>query len=174
MNRAIARTRVLHRRWRLTVDGGPPSVPALGWLVSLLQHIELCDAGIRRVTESAPLHHGCTSKHLQEVERASGTVPSRYGNLSVGKDLKLPAWEGSTVYMWPQWRVMDPALFTPVVIGDSRLYSSRWYEVHEEREQAAREQAARAEAERLAKPAPPNSAWWKTAQGTAGMRARRS
>jgi hypothetical protein len=59
------------------------------------------------------------------------------------------------------------------VIGDPRL-TDRWWEVHQERERAAREQAERGEAERLAKsPAAPNSDWWRTAEGTARMRAAR-
>jgi hypothetical protein len=63
-------------------------------------------------------------------------------------------------------------LFAPVVIGDPRLTTDRWWEVHEELERAAREQAEREQAERVAKsPAAPNSDGWKTAEGTARMRA---
>jgi hypothetical protein len=50
---------------------------------------------------------------------------------------------------------------------------ARWHEPDDARVSSP-VQAAREEAERLAKPAPPNSDWWKTAEGTAGMRARRS
>jgi hypothetical protein len=85
----------------------------------------------------------------------------------------MPAWDPGGAFAWPPNRPIEPAMFAPVVIGDPRLTTDRWWEVQEERERAAREQAERDEAERLTKPAAPNSDWWKTAEGTARMRAAR-
>jgi len=45
---------------------------------------------------------------------------------------RLPEWARSAEVAWPPYRPLDPAAFTPVVGGDPRLCSDRWWEVREE------------------------------------------
>ena len=80
--------------------------------------------------------------------------------------LRLAGWDGPRM-------AARPGLVHSCRIGDLRLSTDRWWEVHGERERVAREQPECAEAERLAKPAAPISDWWWTAEGTARMRAAR-
>ena len=62
--------------------------------------------------------------------------------------LRLPNWEGSELPVWPPHRPPDPAVIAPVLGGDPRLFSDRWWEVKEEQAQASAERAAREEKER--------------------------
>jgi hypothetical protein len=64
-------------------------------------------------------------------------------------ELLLPRWGESAE--WPPPRMIDPALFAPVTVGDRCRYSDRWWEVHEEEAAALRERQEREAAEREAK-----------------------
>jgi hypothetical protein len=43
--------------------------------------------------------------------------------------------------LWPPHRPPNPAVIAPVLVGDPRLYTDRWWEVKQEQEQAAAERA---------------------------------
>jgi hypothetical protein len=119
-----------------------------------------------------PQYEPAYQKVLRKVELvARGTLAP-----SLTQELKLPNWN-SGGFAWPPHRPIDPAFFAPVVIGDPRLTTGDWWKVKQEEEARAAAAAQREEAERRAK-SPAATAthadWWKTAEGTARMRAARS
>jgi hypothetical protein len=61
------------------------------------------------------------------------------------KHVRLPDWEGGELPVWPPHRRPSPMAITPVLGGDPRLSTDRWWEVREEQAQAAVERAAREE-----------------------------
>jgi hypothetical protein len=67
------------------------------------------------------------------------------------KNLRLPNWEGGELPVWPPHQPPDPAAVAPVLGGDPRLSTNRWWEVREEQVQAAEERDAPRSGEREAK-----------------------
>ncbi len=64
------------------------------------------------------------------------------------KNLRLPDWDGAELPVWPPHRPPDLVAIAPVLGGDPRLSTDRWWEVKQEQARAAAERAAREERER--------------------------
>jgi hypothetical protein len=67
------------------------------------------------------------------------------------KDLRLPNWEGAELPLWPPHRPFIPGMPTFILSGDPRLSTGEWWQVKQEKAEAATERAAREVAEREAK-----------------------
>jgi hypothetical protein len=155
-------------------------VPLAYFLPPLLQRIEQIDQKIRRVSEAKPRAAKAADgdgRWLDSVElTARGMSGYALNDVSILKHLKLPNWEpGGFAFAWPPQRPPDPSLFAPVVIGDPRLTTDRWWEVHEERAAAARaaEEKKQAEAEARFLAAHPGTDWQPRWEREAKERAAR-
>ena len=87
--------------------------------------------------------NGDGRRWLRSVEMEARGL-ERFGmyDLTIMKDLKPPSWAPTNQPAWPPYRPLDLAMVTPVVGGDPRLHSSRWYEVWEEEQQRRARTAA--------------------------------
>jgi hypothetical protein len=106
--------------------------PFVGEIVPVLLEIEQVDHQIRQVNATAPLD-GTTGMYLQPVEIVA-RAPSRPNWPSIMTDLRLPHWSPHGGMAWPPHRPIDFAQLQMATRppGDPRLYTARWYEVHEE------------------------------------------
>ncbi len=119
-------------------------------IVPLLAEIEEADQEVRLVNHEAPPKARNTGGYLLEsVEHAArGPSALQLRHLQIMKDLRLPNWDGAELPLWPPYRPLNVAAFTPAELGDPRLSTGDWWRVKEEQAQAAVERAEREERER--------------------------
>jgi hypothetical protein len=136
----LARWRSRHNEVKQRRDAAVAKLQALyepfvEQIVPLLLEIEQIDYDIRQVNATAP-PDGTTGMYLQPVEIVA-RAPS---GPSILKDLKLPHWAPHAGQAWPPHRLIDFVQLQMSTLpgGDRRLYSSRWWEVQEEKLRASR------------------------------------
>ncbi len=123
-------------------------LPFVSAVVPLLLEIEKVDQKVRLVNHEAPYKAKNGEYLLESVEHAArGPSASQLRHLQIIKDLRLPNWEGAEQPLWPPYRPINVAAFTPALLGDQRLYTGDWWKVKQEQARTAAERAAREEKE---------------------------
>lgn len=127
--------------------------PFVHAIVPLLLEIEEADHEVWRVNQAMPDKAKSAGRYLlHSVEHeARGHSADQLRHLQIMKDLQLPNWEGSELPVWPPHRPRNLAVVAPLLGGDPRLFSNRWWEPKQEQAGAAAERAALEEKEREAK-----------------------
>jgi hypothetical protein len=146
-------------------------LPFAAAVVPLLLDIEKADQEVRLVNHEAPYKAKNAGGYLLEsVEHAArGPSALQLRHVQIMKDLRLPNWDGAELPLWPPYRPLNVATFTPVELGDPRLYTGDWWQVKEEHAQAPAERAAGEEKSGRRKRHGPR--WW--AHPAAAARPRR-
>jgi hypothetical protein len=117
-------------------------------IVSLFDRIAVNDEKLSRLHQARP---SGVALHLRSAElEARGLEGFTRSEPSIAARLKLPTFAPGERLSWPPPQPFVAASSAPVALGDPRLCSDRWWEVKQEREQAAAERAAREEKEREA------------------------
>jgi hypothetical protein len=165
--------------WAVTFDALKPKHAAAGVklravytefeakLVEALTEARAVDAEVRRVANTKPYklpQANGDGRSLPTVECAARGLPGINSQFSI-MTIKLPAFGEQAKLAWPPFEtplaVQVAAAMTPR--ADSRLYGPDWWQVQQERAQAAREQQHREqrqqEAEALANYRGPK--WWE-------------
>jgi hypothetical protein len=110
-------------------------LPFVEAIVPLLLNIEKADLEIRQVNLAAPAKAKLGGYLLRSVEEeARGPSALQLRHLQILKDLRLPNWDGGELPVWPPHRPPNPAVIAPMLGGDHRLSTDRWWEVKQEQE----------------------------------------